>query len=58
MRGSAAASGAAANSMMTFGTGAGPFKAEVFVEELAVEAFRDAILPGLAWLDQRCDDPL
>ena len=47
---------------MAFGTGAGPFKAEVFVEELAVEAFRDAILPGLARgsinaVPIRCDDP-
>jgi len=30
-----------------------PFEAEAFVAELAVEALGDAILPGLAGLDQR-----
>jgi hypothetical protein len=36
-----------------FGARAEPFEAEAFVAELAVEALGDAILPGLAGLDQR-----
>ena len=35
-----------------------PFEAQALVAELAVEAFRDAILPRLAGLDQRRADPL
>ena len=47
---------------LCFGTRAEPFEAEALVAEFAVEAFRDAILPRLARLDQRgadavCDDP-
>jgi hypothetical protein len=33
-----------------------PFEAQTLVAKLAVEAFRDAILPRLAGLDQRCAD--
>ena len=35
-----------------------PFEAQALVTELAVEAFRDAILPRLAGLDQRRVDAL
>src|ERR671919_2010254 len=35
-----------------------PFEAQALVAELAVEAFRDAILPRLAGLDQRRADAL
>jgi len=35
-----------------------PFEAQAFVAELAVEALRDTILPGLARLDQRGGDAL
>ena len=41
-----------------FGARAEPFEAETFVAEFAVEAFADAILPGLAGLDQRGADAL
>ena len=39
-----------------------PFEAQALVAKLAIEAFRDAILPRLAGLDQRranalCNDP-
>jgi len=35
-----------------------PFEAQTLVAKLAVEAFRDAILPRLARLDQRRADAL
>src|ERR1700690_3223517 len=35
-----------------------PFEAQALVAELAIEALRDAILPGLAGLDQRRTDAL
>src|SRR3974390_884300 len=35
-----------------------PFEAQALVAEFAVEAFRDAILPGFAGLDQRRADAL
>ena len=41
-----------------FGARAEPFEAEAFIAEFAVEAFADAILPGLARLDQRGADAL
>src|SRR5262249_28320765 len=41
---------------LCFGTRAEPFEAEALVAEFAVEAFRDAILPRLARLDQRGAD--
>ena len=42
--------------------GTEPFQAEAFVTEFAVKALADAVLPWLAWIDQRdvdllCDDP-
>lgn len=40
------------------GTRAKPFETEAFVTEFAVEALGDAILPGLAGLDQRGADTL
>src|SRR4051812_31758107 len=43
---------------LRFGTRAEPFEPEAFIAELAVEAFGDAVLPGLARLDQRGADPL
>jgi len=38
---------------LRFGTRTKPFEAQTLITKLAVEAFRDAILPGLAGLDQR-----
>jgi len=43
---------------LRFRTRAEPFEPEAFIAELAVEAFGDAVLPGLARLDQRGADPL
>src|SRR5215467_9231355 len=43
---------------LRLGTRTKPFEAQALVAELAVEAFRDAILPGLAGLDQRRGDSL
>src|SRR5688572_24305390 len=43
---------------LRLGPRAEPFEAQALVAELAVEALRDAILPGLAGLDQRRADPL
>ena len=48
---------------LRLGPGAEPFEAQAFVAELAVEALRGPILPGLARIDQRgldtlVDDPL
>ena len=40
------------------GAGTEPFEAQAFVAELAVEALRDAILPGLPRLDQSSADPV
>src|SRR5262245_57967309 len=40
------------------GTRTKPFEAQTLVAELAVETLRDAILPRLAGLDQRCADTL
>ena len=40
------------------GSGAEPFETQTFIAELAVEAFVHAILPGLAWFDQRRVDAL
>ena len=41
-----------------FGSGAEPLHAQALVAELAVEALADAILPGLAGVDQRGLDAL
>jgi hypothetical protein len=46
------------NNDLCFGTRAKPFEAQTLIAKLAVEAFRDAILPRLAGLDQRGADPL
>ena len=43
---------------LRLGSAAEPFEAQAFVAELAVEALRNTILPGLAGLDQRRADPL
>src|ERR1700682_4661557 len=40
------------------GSGTEPFEAQTFIAKLAVEAFVDAILPGLAGFDQRRVDAL
>src|SRR6185436_2169742 len=43
---------------LRLGARAEPFEAQALVAELAVEALRDAIVPGLAGLDQRGSDTL
>ena len=35
-----------------------PFERQALIAELAVEAFRCPVLPGLAGIDQRCLDAL
>ena len=46
------------NDHLRLGAGSKPLEAQALVAEFAVEAFRDAILPGFAGLDQRRADAL
>ena len=43
---------------LRFGARPEPFERQTLIAELAVEAFRCPVLPGLAGIDQRCLDAL